>query len=41
MAKLIVGIHGLANKQAEDVELRDWSRSIAEGLLHNVKRTRS
>jgi hypothetical protein len=34
MAKVIVGIHGLANKPAKDILAGWWQRSIEDGLRH-------
>ena len=35
MAKVIVGIHGLANKPAPDVLKDWWETAIREGLVKN------
>jgi hypothetical protein len=35
MAKVIVGIHGLANKPEKDLLMQWWEASIREGLLKN------
>ena len=34
--KIIIGIHGLAKKPAEEVLTRWWEKAICEGLNHNV-----
>lgn len=34
MSKVIIGIHGLANKPEQDVLADYWEKSIAEGLAH-------
>lgn len=35
MAKVIIGIHGLANKPEESVQVDGWIKSMAEGLEKN------
>jgi hypothetical protein len=35
MAKVIIGIHGLANKPEKKMQADGWKRSIAEGLQEN------
>jgi hypothetical protein len=37
MSKILIGIHGLANKPASDVLAKDWKKSICEGLEKNEK----
>lgn len=37
MEKIIIGIHGLANKPKKQVLTKYWKDSIAEGLLKNCK----
>jgi len=35
MEKIIIGIHGLANKPSEEIQAEGWKKSIAEGLEKN------
>lgn len=35
MSKILIGVHGLANKPAPDVLAKDWEKSICEGLAKN------
>ena len=35
MAKVIIGIHGLANKPAREVQAKGWRQAISEGLEKN------
>lgn len=39
MAKIIIGIHGLANKPEEKIQADGWKKSIAEGLRVNCNFT--
>lgn len=36
MSKVIIGIHGLANKPADDVLKKGWSDAMREGLKKNA-----
>ncbi len=37
MSKIIIGIHGLANKPLKEVLADAWRKAIAEGLEKNLK----
>ena len=41
MKKIIIGIHGLANKPRKTILTKYWKDSIAEGLKKNCKTTQA